>query len=296
MNIFEAMSQLNKIDNVLFSIGARLEREMMDNHSKAIEYVEKILVVFQKRFVFHAMQQGALTEEWKVQKWLFDIDELVQKERYSLLNPLVALKIFGTRIKRLERRNNAIRNELNKIKRQYIDLENQVKESKYFKNKQVILDAIYERKRTLKAINDREDISLARFHECIMHLFLGDETISREDFLSLISIDHERVSWDGVQLPTYPERIKNLPERLDYEAFLEAIFMDKIEDDGHCPFFDTVMDHTLELIDKNREFKEMSKRMVQEIFGPMPTYTVTRDEFGDVVDITPNKPDLRVVD
>jgi hypothetical protein len=295
MNIFEVRSQLNEIDNVLFSIGASLEREMLDNQLKAIEYCEKIIATFQKRFVFHAMQHGELSEEWKTQEWLFDMDKLARKTRYSLLNPLVALKIFGTRIKSLERRNNAIRNEFNKIKRQYMDLERKLKKSKHFKGKQEILDTIYDRKRILKQINDREDITLARFHECIMHLFLGDQTISRQDFLSLISVEHERVSWDDVQLPTYPERIKNLPEHLDYEAFIEAVFMDKVEDFNHCPFFDTVMDYTLEMIEKNKEFKEMSNRMVREIFGPIPTYTATLDEFGDIVDITPNKPDLHVI-
>ncbi|MED3905815.1 hypothetical protein [Geobacillus thermodenitrificans] len=298
MNIFEARKRLNEIDQLLLSEGAKLKAEADTNRIQKSMYADRILKAFKKNIIFQILQSPALNShhlETLFEDWKADIEEMRRVKRYNPINALAALKIFGRRIKELERRNNAIYRQLREIKNRYTQLEKEVEQDRYFKGKQEILDEIYQRKTMIKEICQRDDLGLSFFYDNVMQLFLLGWKISKEDFLSLISVDHNRVSWDGVTLPTYPELKESLPEQLDFEAFLEAIFIEKVEDDSDSVFFDMVMDHTIELMDRNKEFREKAHQFIQETFGPIPTYTAAVDEFGDIVELVPNKPNLKVI-
>jgi hypothetical protein len=298
MNIFEARKRLNEIDQLLLSEGASLKAEADTNHILKSMYADRILKAFKKNIIFQILQSPALNShhlETLFKDWKADIEEMRGVKRYNPINALAALKIFGRRIMKLERRNNAIFHRLREIQNQYTNLGKELEQSPYFKGKQEILDEIYHRKSMMKEIRQRDELDLSFFYQNMVELFLLGFKISKEDFLSLISVDHKRISWDGVILPTYPEMKESLPEQLDFEAFLEAIFIQKVEDDEDCIFFEMVLDHTVGLMESNKDFNEKANRFIQEAFGPIPTYTATIDEFGDIIEMTPNKPDLRVV-
>ncbi|SFA54606.1 hypothetical protein SAMN05192569_105312 [Parageobacillus thermantarcticus] len=298
MNIFEARKRLNEIDQLLLSEGAKLKAEADTNRILKSTYADRILKAFKKNIIFQILQSPDLNShhlEALFKNWKDDIEEMKRVKQYNPINALVALKIFGRRIKELERRNNALYGQLREIQNQYTNLGKELEKSPYFKGKQEILDEIYHRKSMMKEICQRDELDLSFFYQNVMQLFLLGWKISKEDFLSLISVDHNRVSWDGVTLPTYPELKESLPEQLDFEAFLEAIFIEKVEDDGDSVFFDMVVDYTAEQIDRNKEFREKAHQFIQETFGPIPTYTAAVDEFGDIVELVPNKPNLKVI-
>ncbi|EMI11240.1 hypothetical protein [Anoxybacillus gonensis] len=298
MNIFEARKRLNEIDQLLHSEGAKLKAEADANDVQKYLYADRILKAFRKNLIFQILQSSALDShqlEALFEDWKTDIEATKRLKRYNPINALAALKIFGRRIMKLDRRNNAIFHHLREIQNQYIQLEKEVEQARYFKGKQEILDEIYHRKTMMKEIRQRNELDLSYFYDNVMQLFLLGWKISKEDFLSLISVEHKPISWDGVILPTYPEIKESLPEQLNFESFLEAIFIQKVEDDGDCIFFEMVLDHTVGLMESNKDFKEKANQFIQEAFGPMPTYTTVIDEFGDIIELVPNKPNLKVI-
>lgn len=296
MNLFEARQRVNNLEDILYPAAVFLEKEWLGNQRKCIDYYVEIVKTFQKYYLFNLMRTEEFTldmiEDFKI---TVDVEKLQQVKRYSILNPLAALKIYGHRIQKLVRENNKIKSQLRKIQKEYSALDKDLRQTKYFKNKEKIYDLIHKRKSAIHEVCNYEETDLSNIHECIMMLFLNEQTISSQNFLGLITMQHDLVSWDGVDLPSYPERIAALPEQLDYEAFLHAVFIEKIEDDRDCIFFDVVMDHTLKLIDSNKEFGEIAKQQRESIFGPMQTYTVQFDQYGEIHSINPNKPDLQLV-
>lgn len=293
MNLFETKKRVNNLENILYPAAVMLEKEVLRNQRKCIDYHIEIIKSFQKFYLFNLMQ----TDEFKLDmvedfKLTIDVEQFQQVKQYSIFNPLAALKIFGTRIQKLAGENNKIKSQLRNIQKEYSALEKDLRQVKYFKDKEQIYELIHERKSMIHEVCNYEENDLSDFHQFIMMLFLNEQTISRQNFLGLITMRHERVSWDGVDLPSYPERVAALPEQLGYEEFLNAVFIEKVEDYRDCIFFDVVMDHTLKLIDSDKEFSEIAKQQRDAIFGPMQTYTVQFNQYGEVNSITPNKPEL----
>ncbi|SLJ92767.1 MULTISPECIES: hypothetical protein [unclassified Paenibacillus] len=127
-----------------------------------------------------------------------------------------------------------------------------------------------------------------------------NSTITRDELLQVITIDKSLKWWDGSRRKIFKEVYSRIPEKIDYEAFKEIIFIEKIEHEQDCYLMDIFMHHMFSVMDKYK--KETGEDMIdtfgilEEITGkPIQTFTSKLDEYGDIVDMVPNKPNLKVV-
>lgn len=292
MNIFEARKRLNEIDQLLLSEGASLKAKADANHLLMSRCADWIFKTIRRTILFQLLQSGDITEEQlyaMFPDWTEDIAKMKRTERYNPLNTFAALKIFGRRILEAGRRNNAFYRQLYELKHQYVRLGEEVRQARYFKGKEQILDEIDQRKALMMDLCERNDLGISYFYPNVIHWFSLGFTMTKQEFISLISADHR------IESESFSERIKELPERLGFEEFLDAVFVQKVEDDSDSVFFDMVVDYTAEQIDRNKEFREKAHQFIQETFGPISTYTAAVDEFGDIVELVPNKPNLKVI-
>lgn len=110
--------------------------------------------------------------------------------------------------------------------------------------------------------------------------------ISKNDMLSLFSLRHEELE---------KKYIDELPDTITPKEFEQAAFVYKLEDDNDCIFFDIYFDNFMKHIKNNKETSEMAFDVMQEVFGPIQTYTIHQDKHGNIVKMEPNKPNLQVI-
>lgn len=121
-----------------------------------------------------------------------------------------------------------------------------------------------------------------------LDLLLNDKfAMTKQEVLQLLTIDHDH-------LFTY-ESIREIPDVLDYRSFEELVFIGKVEADDDCVFFNLYMERMMKALDENKELNQKTNEVVTEIFGPIQTYTAHEDEYGNVVKLERNKPDLKLV-
>jgi hypothetical protein len=118
--------------------------------------------------------------------------------------------------------------------------------------------------------------------------------LTKDEFLGLFSFnrDKDRDDWSRVNYKGTNEAIKDLPDVIDGSAFLQFAGTDSV----------LLNDRAVSKYPMHECIKVMKQQgfdvldMVQEIIGePLPSFTSKVDEFGNIVDMTPNKPNLRLV-
>jgi len=119
-------------------------------------------------------------------------------------------------------------------------------------------------------------------------LFIENRTITKNEFLSLITVDKSAYS---------KEYIDTLPNIIDHKTLEEAIFVHKIEDENDEWMFDIFYDQFWAFRNAHKkEFKEMEEKLFDELgLNQLPTYSVSFDEFGNVADIKQNPPKLKLL-
>lgn len=113
-----------------------------------------------------------------------------------------------------------------------------------------------------------------------------DFKMSKNDFLQLITIDPS---------PSTGEDIAAIPSVIDYDAFEEAIFINRVEVSGDCYLFDLFFQRFRKTMKENKAMKEEIREGFEEAFGPVRTYTVYNDEKGQPLYMELNKPKLKVI-
>ncbi|MEC0171140.1 hypothetical protein [Paenibacillus graminis] len=234
----------------------------------------------------------------------FNIDAMLALPSYSPMNVFAALRIYGR--KRLE-----IKRKLSEIKKPVVQLREELKvlckaakelakkdtsemasllvrsSMDYWEQFNDIVDSPYP--------GDDED-----FMPQIDAVFYGGNTIKRDELLQVITLDKSLRYWDGSPKKAFAELYAQIPETIDYKAFVDLIFIEKIEHDRDSYLMNTLMTHFFKTQDQYKQ--ETGKDMIdtfgilEEITGkPVQTYTAELDEFGDVIGVVPNKPNLKVV-
>lgn len=85
---------------------------------------------------------------------------------------------------------------------------------------------------------------------------------------------------------------KDSEEYLSTKDIKTILFVAKVGDEPLCwAMINAIADE----MSKNKQLSEMAFEKVQEIFGPIPTYTAITDQYGNIVALTPNKPNLKLV-
>ncbi|MGV3465553.1 MAG: hypothetical protein ACO1OT_09705 [Heyndrickxia sp.] len=223
-------------------------------------------------------------------------DEVMAIKSYSRLNPFVWLRITSRKINELEKQENQFiqhfRELLQEIKKVEQQISNFTFKKRQFRKVETLMGIKYRINSVLKVKRIGDETELWQHLRTIFPLGV---TISKNDFLSVITVNHDLNYWDGPKNRTM-QIIEQLPEQIDYEILQDAIFMKKVEHDRDCYLFDIFMGEMLWAMDKHKEMTgEGGFEIFEKITGkPLQTYTATTDIYGDVT-VTPNKPKLRTV-
>jgi hypothetical protein len=238
--------------------------------------------------IWEALEERADDNKVKemVAGWIEDAKRL---KSYNPLNFFVALRLYERKRREIRYKYNGIHNELSRLQRQYGEISDQVA-GMHGPFAERIIGEIHFKNQWIEELKRVIYFENTSFREQIEQWFAFNK-LRKSDFLSLITTEKRLRHWDGEPNRTN-EMIAKLPDEMDFETFQRAVFIEKIEHDEDCYLFDQFMFSVLEFSDKN---PGRISDLFQEIFGPIPTYTVQTDEFGRVVKVEPAKPDLKLV-
>lgn len=143
-------------------------------------------------------------------------------DNYSIFNIIVYLKRIWKDYRQLHRQFKRLRqtiiDDLGELKELITRIKAKPKQSKHTMQ---ALETLYDlHYHALEALTI--ELSTIDFRKYLEYMFIGDATISKNEFLSLLNLDRSKRS---------QETIRNLPERIDRDTFTYAVFVDKIEDE-----------------------------------------------------------------
>lgn len=110
-------------------------------------------------------------------------------------------------------------------------------------------------------------------------------TITKQEFLQLITLNHDR-KWEDGSKNNIKETLDLIPNVINAETFEDLIFIDRIENDLDCPFFEIYFDNFRKALDENPKLSEMIFDKLQETFGAIPTFTMNQN--GELEPTNPN--------
>lgn len=221
---------------------------------------------------------------------IHDIEALDKIEKYSMYNPFVHMKFASRDINKLLKEQGRYREFFRGVLKRIKELElNSFEVAK--KREQMKFESYLGLKyRVLKVLewNLKENVELYKY----LPIMFGQQKMSKNNFLSLLSLNKDLKHWDGEPNRTM-KYIAELPEEIDYRVFQEAVFIKNFETTQDNVFFDVFLREVLDSVDR-KEFDTF--KVLSDITGkPLQTYTATTDVYGDIVTITPNKPKLELV-
>lgn len=234
----------------------------------------------------HAIDESELDEKMK---------EMINTSRalssYNRANVFVWLK----RHLRLARKYEAIhRADVMDFKRWGRELEEIIVELEALKpshaQKRLIDDALFTHSMILSEVTEGEE--LKHIEPCLditwIDLIINDEfRMTKHEALQLLTLEHDN-------LYTL-QQVAALPHELDREGFEQLVFLVNAEKSSESLFFDVYMNRMLKAIKSDKELGEKMLTTLTDIIGPIPTYTVISDEFGNVVSAERNKPNLKMI-
>ncbi|OJH15991.1 hypothetical protein BLX88_25870 [Bacillus obstructivus] len=231
-------------------------------------------------------------------KQVFDVeyDEVMAITSYSSLNPFVWLRITSRKIKELEILETQFIQHFRSLLQEIKKVEQLVSNFTFKKRESRRIDTLLGIKYRINSLLEVKRIGEENeLWEHLRTLLPLGAAISKNDFLSVITVNHDLRYWDGPENRTM-KIIKELPDLIDYKTLQKAVFMDKIEHDQDCYLFDIFMDEMLWALDKHKEMTgEGGFEILEKITGePIQTYTATTNIYGDVT-VTPNRPKLQTV-
>jgi hypothetical protein len=216
------------------------------------------------------------------------IQKKLSQPSYGYTNFYIALRIYGRKIQHHERNLSQLKSQGRTLLKQLKPLEKTLSETGHS-----LLHQLEATKAELIHLLDQstEFESLALF---LNAPFLSGWKMPKDMFLSLFNINKDLKSWDGVRIQPYRELVEELPDEIDFNTLERYIFLERVESDSSCFLFDIFMEYFLMVMKKSQisafdVLQEVTQR-------PLQQFTATFDEYGDMTAMTPNKPNLRVVE
>ncbi|WP_068792139.1 hypothetical protein [Brevibacillus laterosporus] len=216
--------------------------------------------------------------------------EVVKKiKTYNPLNFFVALRLYERKRKEIRHKYNILYRELCQLQKRYGELNDTVKNKRDSFSKRV-KEEIFSDNLYIEECKSSIDLREVSFGEQI-RLWFTFYRMKKTDFLSLITVEKRKYFMDGEPNHTNMT-IEKVPGEIDYEAFQQAVFVEKIEQDNDSYLFDQFMSEVMEYMDRN---PGGMSNMFKELFENVPTYNVSTDEFGRLTEVRPTKPALKLV-
>jgi hypothetical protein len=235
----------------------------------------------------------------------FDLDKMLCIPSYGPMNVFVALRIYGRKRNALKRKFHEASKPINTLRDELKEMCKMAKEFSKTDHSDMVSNLIFSTTDYWDRFKEITEKPLAGsdadFMMQIEGVFRTVPFIKRDDLLQVITLNKELNYWDGSHVKPFSEQYAEMPENIDFEAFKDLIFIEKIEHDKDSYLMDIFMNHMFSVMNqyKAETGEDMidSFALLEDITGkPLQTYTADFDEYGDVVNVTPNKLNLKVVD
>jgi hypothetical protein len=240
-------------------------------------------------------------EELVIYRGYYDLDSIKLLKSYSWSSMFAVLKYCSRKLKSLQKEHSknkkTVVGYLDRVK----ELDRAMTEVGMNETHPEQYDRVIAFRDLILSVRNENTFESGMLFPSLTIPFVGGWRIKKDVLIQLISINKGRKYWDGVKVEPFSERCAELPEEMDFDAFKKAIFISKIEHEDDCFLFDLFMENMLETMDAYK--KEHGKPMIdafkllEDISGkPLQTFTAHTDEYGDVVSMEPNKPNLKLVE
>ncbi|MGN7169296.1 hypothetical protein ACTHSJ_25865 [Paenibacillus cellulositrophicus] len=233
------------------------------------------------------------------------LDEANKLSNYGPINGLANLRIYSRKINSVVREFHKEKKIIRELFARLKEIDMKVRELSCQSNSDILANMrlnILVLQQMMKEYVDMPFDDTDR--DCFIYveaLFSNGKTINRDDMLQVITLNKELKYWDGIRVTSFKDIYSRMPEEIDYETFKDLIFIKKIEHPDESYLFDYFLNHVFKVRDQyEAETGEKvfdAFEVMEEITGkPLQTYTAEFDEYGDAVSMTPNKPNLKVVE
>lgn len=289
-----------QLKNELYTIESKIKQDITNFYNHVISASQDIIfyeeTIYEKMMTYLLMMNKKemspqafkemleMVMQGREEKWHMVRYYAENADSYSIFNVIVYMKRIWPQYKKLHRQFKRLRAKLIDDLQTLIEcIKAKPKKTKHtMQALETLYDLHYE---ALEALTI--ELSTIDFRKYLEYMFIGDATISKNEFLSLLTLDRSKRSQDI---------IRNLPERIDRDTFLDAVFVDKIEDEWNDTFGEMIFDSALIAKDRDPELRKRMLDKIDEIFeGKLPMYKATYDEYLQPVKLERMKPKLRLV-
>ncbi|MGX1902028.1 hypothetical protein ACT3HK_11845 [Thermolongibacillus altinsuensis] len=296
MNVIQLKNELHTIESKIKQDITNFHQHVMSANRDILFYEETIyekmmtyLLMMNKKEMspetFKEMLEMVM--EGREEKWYMVRYYAENADSYSIFNVIVYLKRIWQQYKKLHR-------QFKRLRAKLIDDLGELK---------TLIECIKvkpkQNKRTMQALETLHDLhyqvlealtvelGTIDFRKYLEYMFIGDATISKNEFLSLLNLDRSKRTQDY---------IRSLPEQIDRDTFTYAVFVEKIEDEWNDTFGEMIFDSVMVAKDRDPKLRQRMLDKIDEIFeGKLPMYKATYDEYLQPVKLERMKPKLRLV-
>ncbi|MGG3337910.1 hypothetical protein ABER70_04530 [Bacillus subtilis] len=212
----------------------------------------------------------------------FNVDKIMSVSKYSPYNALVWIKRLQREMNRGEITTSKYRKRLWSILAELEDLE-EANESIGKKGENSIAEIKQEIEKAVK-LSPSYPESLEK------HLVLSMDFLKmkKNDFLSLLSIDHSKERAAEMR-----STIDNMPDEIDFNRFMLEVFVKNIESPDDDVFFDIFYRGVMDRIISGEI--DTSKILHEVIKEPIQVYKAEKDEYGRITSIEKDRPNLTLL-
>ncbi|MCM3353177.1 hypothetical protein M3615_04815 [Bacillus halotolerans] len=282
MNKFEFYSRIKalkvEVDHVTKEFHAFIE----DTYKSFRRGVDRI-AESNLMYLFVGMTEADIPE--KVSQDLrkfFNVDKIISVSKYSPYNSLVWIKRLQREMNRGEITASKYRKRLWSILTEIEDLE-RVNESRGKMGGNSMVEIKQEIEKAVK-------LSPSYPENLEKHLILSMDFLKmkKNDFLSLLSIDHSKERAAEMR-----STIDNMPDEIDFNRFMLEVFVKNIESPDDDVFFDIFYRGVMDRIISGEI--DTSKILHDVIKEPIPVYKAEKDEYGRITSIEKDRPNLTLL-
>lgn len=279
-------------------------QELYDQYSKFFDEANKKMLEYKIKINDSFLVYAFKETESELSKETLDLlgdnlDYMRSIEKYSIYNTLAVLRIMTRKANKLTDQNWQFKKRIKSLLKEVKKLEEDISNRVWSEEEYEFFNDFYYLKESLLSWEKLEFVELRIPFEYVLNLFVEGRTLKKQEFLQVITFSKNKKRWDGTPTTPYAVVIKDIPEEIDFETLKRLIFLEKIEDDRDCYLFDIFMEEALKNLEQIRKETGRSPALefLSEVSGkPIQTYTAEIDEYGDVVSLEPNKPNLRAIE
>jgi hypothetical protein len=292
--LFDIKNRLNTLEKNILNATYIIQLFHMNANIELLELKRKVLASMAAFHMFRMKNEGTNLEEIRQSNGnIYEKFNIANRTSYSVFNPLVYIKRYWRQYKKLSSILWEHKQTLLDLNDSLLELEKEISLMPFFKSKNKMLDTIAQLKLIISYTRaeelDSDSHNLYRLIEFCIEL----GNISKNDLLSVISINRDYKFWQNGEINNTWQIIQNAPIKIDLNTFDELIVKRKIEHEQDSFLADIHIEKLFDIINTN---SEMKNQMMSDLgLDTLPTFHMIHDEYGNVVDIK-QKANLKLIE